>query len=195
MRRGGGHGRLPPLLFLTDPERTPEPWLIAESLPRGAGIVFRAFGQRDARAIGLRLKAVARRRGLLLLVGADPRLARAIGADGVHLPERLAGRAGAVRRARPGWIVTAAAHGWPAVVRAARAGAQAALVSIVFPSASPSAGHPLGAVRFAALTRRSPIPVYALGGVNGSTAKRLARSGAAGIAVVGALAIAPRNAR
>jgi thiamine-phosphate pyrophosphorylase len=174
-------------MFLTDPERTPDPVAGAARLPRGSAVVFRAFGRADAVATGLRLRAVARRRGLVLLAGADPALALAIGADGVHLPERLAHRAGALRRRRAGWIVTAAAHSRPAMLKAARAGALALLVSPVFESRSPSAGRPLTALRFAALARDAPAPVYALGGVDGRTAKRLTGSGAAGIAAVEAL--------
>ena len=138
--------------------------------------------------MGRRLKAVARRRGLFLLAGADPALARAIGADGVHLPERLAHRARALRRGRPGWVVTAAAHSRASILRAARAGVDAVLVSPVFESLSPSAGRPLTLVRFAALARGAPVPVYALGGVDGRTARRLTGSGAAGLAAVGAVA-------
>lgn len=175
------------MLFLTDPQRTPRPDLDAEMLPKGAGVVFRAFGAADAVALGRRLRAVTRRRGLMLLVGADPALARAIDADGVHLPQRLAHLAGRLRRARPGWIVTAAAHDWPAILRARRAGAQAVLLSPVFDSASPSAGKALGVVRFATLARRTGLPVYALGGIDATTARRLTSAGAAGIAAVSAL--------
>ena len=175
------------MLFLTDPRRTPRPDRDAESLPRGSWVVFRAFGATDAVALGRRLRAVTRRRGLVLLVGADPGLARAIGADGVHLPERLAHRAGVLRRARPGWIVTAAAHDEAAVRRARRAGVQAVLVSPVFESASPSAGRPMGALRFAALVRRAGLPVYALGGIDAATARRLTSTAAAGVASVSGL--------
>ncbi len=178
---------LPAVLFLTDPQRTPHPERDAEGLPCGSAVVFRAFGAPDAVAQGWRLRAVTRRRGLVLLVGADPGLARAIGADGVHLPERLAHRAGALRRSRPGWIVTAAAHDEAAVRRARRAGAQAVLVSPVFESASASAGRPMGVLRFAALVRRAGLPVYALGGIDAGTAQRLTSTGAAGVAAVSAL--------
>jgi thiamine-phosphate pyrophosphorylase len=180
--------RLAPLVFVTDPQRTPEPERIAEMLPGGSMIIFRAFGAADAVARGKALKAIARRRGLLLLAGADPALARRIGADGVHLPERIAQRAGAIRRARPGWTVTAAAHGLPAARRALRAGADAVLVSPVFPSRSPSAKGALGPLRFAALARAAGGPVYALGGVDGVSARRLAGSGAIGVAAVDGLA-------
>lgn len=184
-KRGRG---LPPLLFLTDPNRTPDPELAAARLPRGSAVLFRAFDGHDAVAQGRRLKAVARRRGLVLLAGADPALARAVGADGVHLPERLAYRAGAIRRARPDWLVTAAAHSGRAIRKALRSGAQAVLVSPVFESLSPSAGRPLGALKFAALARQAPGRVYALGGVDARTAPRLIGSGAIGLAAIGALA-------
>ena len=134
-----------------------------------------------------------RRRGLLgqgvagvvgLLVGADAlRLAGA----GVHLPERMARRTGPLKRARPGVTVTVAAHSLPALIRARRAGADAALLSTVFESRSPSAGRPLGPVRFAALVRQAGLPVYALGGVKTKNAPRLLGSGAAGLAMVDGL--------
>jgi thiamine-phosphate pyrophosphorylase len=179
---------LPRLLFFTDPVRTPDAEAAIAALPRGAGVVYRAFGAADAVAAGRRLVRAARRAGVLVLAGADAGLAARIGADGVHLPERLARRAGALRRARPGWLVTCAAHSAAAVVAARRAGADAVVVSPVFPSASPSAGRPLGPLRFAALVRGARRPVYALGGVNARTACRLAGSGAAGLAAVEALA-------
>ena len=173
-----------PVFFVTDPARTPNPERVLERLPRGCGVIYRPFGAADAREQGLRLAAIARRQGLVLLAGGDPRLAAAIGAAGVHLPERLAGRAGVLRRGRPGWIVTAAAHSLAAAIRARRAGAHAVLVSPVFPSRSPSAGRAMGPLRFAAVCRAAGIPVYALGGVSTKNARRLLGAGAAGWAGV-----------
>ena len=173
---------------MTDPERPPDPAVAAEGLPRGSAVILRAFGAPDAVAQGLRLATVARRRGLLLLAGADLRLAVAIGAGGVHLPERLAHKAEAIRRAHPRWLITVAAHGQAAARRARLHGADAVVISPVFESRSPSAGRPLGPVRFASLARCAKGPVYALGGVNARTARRLSGSGAVGIAAVEALA-------
>jgi len=144
--------------------------------------VFRAFGAPDAVAQALRLKAIARARGLTLLIGADARLAAQVGADGVHLPERLAHRARAMRR--PGWLVTSAAHSLTAARRAGAAGCDAAVVSAVFPSASPSAGQAIGPLRVALLARRAGLPVYALGGINDRTARRLKDAGLVGLAAV-----------
>jgi thiamine-phosphate pyrophosphorylase len=186
-RLGGRRGdakSLPPLLFFTDPDRTPDPGRIVRRLPRGAGVVFRAFGAKAALGQGKALRAIAQRRGVLFLVGADAVLAARLRADGVHLPERLADRAGAIAALRRRFLVTAAAHGLPAALRARRAGVAAIVVSPVFPSRSPSAGRPLGPRAFATLVRAARAPAYALGGVDARTARRLHLSGAAGLAAI-----------
>jgi thiamine-phosphate pyrophosphorylase len=177
---------LPPLLFFTDPERTPQPEAIAGRLPRGAAVVFRAFGAADAEARGARLMTIARDRGLTLLVGADADMAARLGADGVHLPERLAHRARRLKAAHPGWIVTVAAHSALAARRALAGGADAVVVSAVFPSRSTSAGPPMGALRLAILVRRAAGPVYALGGVDNKKARLLKDTGLVGLAAVDA---------
>jgi thiamine-phosphate pyrophosphorylase len=133
--------------------------------------VFRAFGAADAVERGRRLKAIARARGLRLLVGADAALAARLEAGGLHLPERLAAKSRRLRR--PGWVVTCAAHSLAAVRRAKLAGADAVVVSTIFPSDSPSAGAPIGPVRLALLVRHAGLPVYGLGGINDKTARRL----------------------
>jgi thiamine-phosphate pyrophosphorylase len=156
-------------------------------LPRGAGVVYRAFDDPAAAQTGRRLVKVARRRGLLLLAGADAALAARIGADGVHLPERATAGALGIKRNRPTWIVTAAAHSEAAIVRARQSGADAVFVSPVFASASPSAGRPIGSLRFAALTVSAGLPVFALGGINTQTVRELSQTGAAGVAAVEAL--------
>lgn len=179
MRKGS-----PRLLVFTDPQRTPEPEAVARALPRGAALVYRSFGARDAEAVAARLVAQAHARGALVLIGADPALAARVGADGVHLPERLASRARAVRSRNRRWIVTAAAHSPAAVRRAKAAGADAVVVSAVFPSRSPSAGPPMGALKLAGVVRGAGLPVYALGGVNDRTAGRLRGVGVAGLAAV-----------
>lgn len=182
-----GARALPPLLFLTDPERTPEPWVQAGRLPPGAGVVFRSFGRPDAEAVGQRLAEVCRTRGLIFLVGADEELAVDLEAEGLHLPERNLGQAVAVRARRPGWRLTGSAHSPAALATAGRAGLDAALLSPVFASRSPSAGAPLGVDRFRAWTQRASLPVYALGGVTRETAPELQDSGACGLAAVGAI--------
>lgn len=171
---------LPRLLFFTDPERTPDPAAVAQQLPRGAGVVFRAFGQGGADE----LAAVCKARGLVLLIGADEGMAAASGAHGLHLPERTAASAPRIRARRPGWIVTVAAHSPRAVMTAARLGADAVVVSTAFDSRSASATRPLGPLRLAVIARASRVPVYALGGVDMKNARRLSATGVYGIAAI-----------
>lgn len=180
-----GGRALPPLLFLTDPDRTPEPWRQAKRLPEGAGVVFRWFGRPDSLEIARRLSSLCRTRGLVFLVGADADLAEACGADGVHLPERELHAVQALRRRRPDWLITGAAHSAEALASASSL--DAVLISPVFESASPSAGAPLGVAALRRLTALSPVPAYALGGITASTAPRLIASGACGLAAIGSI--------
>ena len=157
-------------------------------LPRGAGVVFRAFGRADLLARGPALRGLARSRGLVFLVGGDPRLARALGADGLHLPERRL-PARVVRNIWPrGFIITAAVHSYTALRRAGLAGVDAVVASPVFPSASPSAARPLGPMRVATWVRKVDCPIYALGGVNKETARRLIATSVRGVAAIDGLA-------
>jgi thiamine-phosphate pyrophosphorylase len=179
---------IPDLFFLTDPARTPDPARTMARLPAGSAVVVRAFGAKDAEAQGRTLRQLARARRLIFLVGADADLAQRLGADGVHLPERLMGLAPRLRQAHPNWLITTAAHGSRAIAQAGRLKLDAALVSPVFASDSPSAGRPLGPLRFAQLARQARLPVVALGGIDAATAARLTSSHAAGLAAIGGLA-------
>jgi len=177
---------LPPLLFLTDPTRTPRPWETAARLPAGAGVVFRHFGAADALETGLRLRAATKDAGVRLLVGLDADLAERIGADGVHLPERALSAAYALSGRRPDWLLTGAAHSADAV-KSAR-DLDALLLSPVFPAGGASAAKTaLGIEGFKALTALAPCPAYALGGINAAKAESLMGSGACGIAGVDAV--------
>lgn len=153
-----------------DPVRTPDPEAIVRGLPRGWGVIYRHFGAPERERVARRLAELCRKRKLVFLVSGDLELARRVKADGVHWPERMA----IARGSRPRqWIETAAAHSRRGIARAARLGMDAAIVSTVFASRSPTATKPMGSVRFHALARRPPLPLYALGGVNSETAGRI----------------------
>lgn len=160
--------------------RTPDPVAIAQRLPRGTAIVYRHFGAAGRAQVARRLARACRSRGLYLLIAADPDLAARVGADGVHWPEsRLKVRTG------PG-LITVAAHSEDALTRAAEAGADACVLSPIFPTKSSSAHEPLGLARAAQIARGAPLPVIALGGVNAQTARQLTGRGFAGLAAVDA---------
>ncbi len=185
--RGRGR-RLPALIMVTDRARAGDALAAARRLPAGSAVILRDYDAPDRGALARSLAALCRRRRLVLLIGADALLAARDKAAGVHLPEALAHNARRWRRRRPGWRITAAAHSLPALWRAYRAGADAALLGPVFATPSRPEARSLGPVRFAALVRAAPLPVYALGGINPRTARRLAGTGAQGLAAVAAFA-------
>lgn len=177
-------GRLPSLLFFTDPERTPRPWETAARLPPGSAVVYRAFGSDRAVEIGRRLRAATQEAGVELLVGKDADLAEAVSADGLHLPEKDGARAVEVRRRRPDWRLTAAWHG----VGPPASGVDALILSPVFPAGGASATkQALGALGFKTLVERALLPVYALGGLRPDRVALLTGSGACGLAAVEAI--------
>jgi thiamine-phosphate pyrophosphorylase len=172
---------LPRLYLLGDPQRLPDPRAAAARLPRGAAVLARGL----APAVLAGLAAIARQRHLILVVAGDGRLALRYGA-GLHLPDRRA-TAGLLpfllaRRRRP-LLLTLAAHGRAGLARARRLGADAVLLSPVFPTASHPGAPALGPLRWAALARSARghangdagQAVVALGGVGAANAGRLPR--------------------
>lgn len=171
---------LPPVLYLTDPERTPDPLVTASRLSSCYGLVYRHYGLPEHAEVAASLAMVCRRRHVKLLIANDPELAMKVGADGVHWP--FARRAEARRWRRRFALMTASAH-TPEQLRLLQdAGFDAALLSTAFPSASPSARKPLGPKKFRTLARASALPVYALGGLNADTSAQVAP--VAGIAAI-----------
>jgi thiamine-phosphate pyrophosphorylase len=177
---------LPPLILMTDAVRLPDPGPVVRRLPRGSAVILRDYAAPDRKGWAARLATLCRARRLLLFVAGDWRLALAIGAAGLHLPEGLArhGRRTWRRAWRRGLLITQAAHTPAALARASRLGVAAAIVSPVFATRSHPDAPPLGPLRFARLVRGAAIPVYALGGIDATTARRLAGSGAIGVAAI-----------
>ncbi len=193
LKRSAG-SPLPALILMTDEARLADPLPAARALPTGSAIILRHYGVPERAVLARGLAAIARRRGLVLLVGEDPALARRVGASGVHLPERAIRRAAAVRWQRD-WLITAAVHSHAALVSAAACGADAALLSPVFATSSHPNVRALGLQRFAAFAQASPLPVYALGGIDRAHGDLLRGSGAVGIAGIGGLIPVARPGR
>ncbi|MEO0551487.1 MAG: thiamine phosphate synthase [Pseudomonadota bacterium] len=176
---------LPSFLFLTDPVRIPTPEAAIMALPRQCGIVFRHFGDETEIDFIREFSPVLHREGRIFLIAADPDLALETSATGVHWPEN---RLRFARKWRDKFqLQTASAHSARAIRAAASEGMNAALLSPVFPSNSPSAGRPLGPARFRALAQRTDLPVYGLGGLNIRNFSRIGSS--AGIAAIDGLII------
>ncbi len=178
-----GHGRrIPPLWLFTDTRRLPDPRPAVARLPRGlAGVVLRHDDDPRRAALGRDLAGLCRARRLVLVVAGDARLAVALGA-GMHL---RGGRWPGPLRARG--FLTSSAHSGADLRRAARAGAQLAFLSPVFPTASHPGAPTLGPVRWTRMARTAPLPVAALGGMRAARLRRLPVGLCCAVGAIGAL--------
>ena len=147
-------------------------------------MIFRHYAFPGRMKLAAALAALCRRRRLLFILGGDARLALKVRAGGLHLRER--DLLLPVPRFARHLLITAAVHSRRALIRAKRAGADAALLGPVFATASHPGAPTLGPLRFAAMARRSGLPIYALGGIGPGNARRLIGTGAAGIAALAA---------
>ena len=168
---------------MTDDLRLPDPLPAVRSLPSGSLLIVRARDEKRRAQLAIQLRPIAWARGLILLIADDPELARAVGANGLHLPEARARQAAHWRGKNPGWLITASAHSLRAVLAAREA--DAVLLSPVFATASHEKAKPLSAARVRMIARSVATPLFALGGVSAQNAVLL--SGFAGIAAIGAL--------
>jgi len=184
---GPALGPLPRALAMTDTERAPDPARLLGGLPRGGALILRDKSPERLAEAAHAWVPMAKRAGHRVLIAGDARLALATGADGVHLSEAQLRRRPETNwvRLKPGWMVTASAHGAGALALAAGAGADAALLSPVFATESHPGSPALGALRFAGLAGPAPIAVFALGGVTAVTLRRLGGARCAGIAGIG----------
>lgn len=119
--------------------------------------------------------------GARVLVNGPPELARAAGADGVHLDSSAA----AALSARPDceWIGVSC-HNAAELGHAAALDADFALLSPVLPTLTHPGAATLGWEAFSALAAASPIPVYGLGGLGRADVAQAQSHGAHGVALL-----------
>ncbi|EMD83997.1 thiamine phosphate synthase [Pacificimonas flava] len=173
-----GRKTLPERWLFTDERQGAALWHALDRLPRGSGVVFRHYGAANRAALLRKVRAAARRRGLLL-----------VAAEAETLTMRIPQHANRYRR-RPG-ALTASAHGVPDLIRAKRNGAALAFLSPVFPTASHPGARTLGAVRFGLMLRQARLGQgerrMRVGALGGMSERAFARMKAVGATAWGAI--------
>ncbi len=177
---------LPALVFMTDETRTPDPVGAIAGLPPDCAVLFRHYDHKDRRALATRIAAAAHDAGRQFIVAGDLELARAVSADGLHLPAPVLGTSNSWRAAWRG-LLTASAHSKAELEAAAVAQCDAAFLSPVFTTESHPRAAAIGIERFAEIVGDAALPIYGLGGVTSKNAPELLGSGAVGIAAIGGL--------
>jgi thiamine-phosphate pyrophosphorylase len=167
--------------WVTRAKTLPALWLLSDArndaglerallrLPRGSGFVYRHYHLPDPERFRRfrALRRIARARGHRVILADSALTAREWGADGIY---------GAPRSLYPrsaGLIHLATAHDMAELGLAARLGADAVLLSPVFPTRTHPGARVLGPVRFRLLARQSALPVIALGGMSARKARAL----------------------
>ena len=180
----------PPLLLITDRRQALLPLadVVRAALATGCRWVSmreKDLSEIDQVALARTLLPIARHHGACLTLHGDAALAKACGADGVHLP---AGGDPTKSRAMLGpakligvslHTVTEAEAIDPNVVDYAVAGP-----TFETPS-KPGYGPEIGRKGLAEITRAAPVPVLAIGGLNATRAAEVLVAGPVGIAVMG----------
>lgn len=134
------------------------------------------------------LRTLTRRYQAQLLINGSVDIALAAEADGVHLGAASRPVADARRQLGPKRLIGYSAHSPEELALVAGQGADFATFSPVFFTPSKAAyGPPQGLQRLAAACSVSPIPVFALGGINPSRIASVCHAGAQGIAVISAI--------
>lgn len=173
------------MFFLTDSTRARKPEKTIKKLPTGSIVVVRDYEHPDRRSLCMSLASIAKRQKCRLFVAGDLELAKAVKADGFHLPEHMLSERTAIHKAKTmGLLVSAACHNRAALRRAEVACVDYALVSPVFATNSHPGALPLGMHRFARLIDGTTMPIVALGGIEPKTVgtlKGLRLGGIAGI--------------
>jgi hydroxymethylpyrimidine kinase/phosphomethylpyrimidine kinase/thiamine-phosphate diphosphorylase len=139
--------------------------------------------------------AAAERAGVLFIVNDDPELARAAGADGVHLGQEDGTVAAARALLGPGRIVGRSTRGGALLARAADEGADYASVGPVWATPTKPGRPPTGLGAVAEASRTARIPWFAIGGIDERRVLRVAAVGARRAVVVRAIADSPDPVR
>ena len=180
----------PPLLLVTDRRQARRPLTNVVAAALEAGCRWVSLREKDlprdeqillARALSRMAHAV----GATLTVHGESALAKALGADGVHLPSG-SDAATARRLLGAGKLVGVSIHTVTEAEAMTPALVDYALAGPAFETASkPSYGPEIGRKGLAEIARAAPVPVLAIGGINAARVGELIAAGAAGVAVMG----------
>ena len=164
--------------------------VVAQAVEGGVTMVQlreKTTGAGELVEIARRLKKITRGKALLV-INDRVDVAMAVEADGIHLPD-----AGLPTRATRSLIfhhavVGRSVHDVEAALRASKEGADYVFAGTIYKTASKPDAKPVGPALVKSITETASIPVLAIGGVTAARVEELVGAGAAGVAVISAIA-------
>ena len=177
---------LPRLYAITDRKKYGKDFLgtLRRILEKGVKMVQlreKDISGRELYDLALKVRELTREFGALLLINERFDIARAVDADGVHLPERSFPPS-VVKRLFPDMIVGFSAHSLEGAKYAEKEGVDFITFGPVFKTSSHPEAKPVGTMKLKEVTSQVRIPVYALGGVTWERIKLCYKNGAYGVA-------------
>lgn len=181
------------LCVITD-ERSDPVELARMALHGGARMVQLRRKKASGRALfewAVRIQALCREHGAIFIVNDRVDIALAMHADGVHLGQEDLPAMAARRLLGPDAVIGVSASSMAEAMAAARDGADYIGLGQIFPTISKEKPNPpLGIEVVRAVKKATGLPIVAIGGIGPDNAVGVMDAGAAGIAVISAVAAA-----
>jgi len=187
-----GRGRTLPRVYLITDGTAPGPDVdlkaVADALAAGVRLVQlreKHLPDRHLLVVARRLRALTDRFDAHLLINGRPDIARLADADGVHLPQ--GGLPVSVVRGQLGRasLIGVSCHSAAEVAAAAATGADFAVFGPVYATPSKAAyGPPPGLPALREVLATTPLPLFALGGIDESRLAEVAATGVHGVAAI-----------
>jgi thiamine-phosphate diphosphorylase len=184
---------LPPLYAIVDPLDTGRDavWLAERCLAGGARLLQLRLKGATSHQLWAAARAIAPRAhaaGALFVVNDRPDVARAVGADGVHVGQEDLPVAAARRVLGAGAFVGVSTHDVEEARAAVAAGADYVGVGPIYATTSKAAPlAPRGLELLRAVRALAACPIVAIGGITPATAPAVRAAGADAVAMIGAL--------
>ena len=146
------------------------------------------LGAAELYPLAKQLRGLTRRYHCKLMINDRVDVALAVDADGVHLGGHSLPTAVVRKLLGPQKLIAVSTHSTTEIIQAATAGADFVTFGPVFHTPSKAAyGKPVGLPALRQACESSPVPIYALGGINHQNATETMNCGASGIAIISAL--------
>ena len=188
------------LYLITDRAASPRPPVEVVEECLGAGLRAVQLREKDLEvrallALATPLHELTRHHGARLLINDRADVAMAVAADGVQRTHTSLPVAALRGITPPGFLIGASAHSTAEVTEAAAQGADFVVFGPVYDTPSKRRyGAPQGLAALEAAAAATTRPVVAVGGITPARVPELLATGAAGVAVIGAIYAAPRPA-
>jgi len=188
----------PLLCLVTDRNRTSCRALesvVAQAVEGGANMIqFRDRDMEDAdrlHAAG-KLREITENKALFIVNG-DVDLAKKVGADGIHFPEKHIFDAD-TQKLKEDFILGQSVHSLEMATKAELLYIDYLIVGTLFPSKSHPQGRVSGTKIIEDISGKLSVPLIGIGGISSQNCRKVIDSGASGVAVIGAIseAVDPR---